>query len=304
MPEKQPPAQQASCSFYKGFYRSIDVKYLESGHSYMNCDLDFGVIEEKRKAAKAITPKDLEAGSERSEQVEVAADSDNTSVNTSDYYWEEINLEDAEVPGFVDDTGKYQDIFYRNQAFICVVDLDQDPRFLVMSRVNYGENLRRFSPFLLERMINLMYRYENCAMHSYDSDIEHTVMAIIEIPMCNSTNLQLKVEPHRFINVCMGVVTCYDLDCVSIEDICEELTPNHVRAGFHVLRVRLFVPIPRRRFQCQEFGHTKQRCRGKPIFTDCEQEAHDTPCGDTSQYVFTTHTAKEPFIEHSMGQQL
>nr|CAD7261508.1 unnamed protein product [Timema shepardi] len=28
--------------------------------------------------------------------------------------------------GFVDDTGKYQDIFYRNRAFICVVDLDQD----------------------------------------------------------------------------------------------------------------------------------------------------------------------------------
>lgn len=46
---------------HKGFYRSIDVKYLVSGHSYMNCDRDFGVIEKKRKAAKAITPKDLEA---------------------------------------------------------------------------------------------------------------------------------------------------------------------------------------------------------------------------------------------------
>nr|CAD7579062.1 unnamed protein product [Timema californicum] len=61
MPAKQPPAEQASCSFHKGFYRSIDVKYLENGHSYMNCDRNFGVIEKKRKAAKAITPKDLEA---------------------------------------------------------------------------------------------------------------------------------------------------------------------------------------------------------------------------------------------------
>nr|CAD7257781.1 unnamed protein product [Timema shepardi] len=28
--------------------------------------------------------------------------------------------------GTSDDTGKYQDIFYTNLAFICVVDLDQD----------------------------------------------------------------------------------------------------------------------------------------------------------------------------------
>nr|CAD7572377.1 unnamed protein product [Timema californicum] len=36
--------------------------------------------------------------SERSEQVEVAADIDNASVNTSDYYWDEINLEDQDNP--------------------------------------------------------------------------------------------------------------------------------------------------------------------------------------------------------------
>nr|CAD7263782.1 unnamed protein product [Timema shepardi] len=37
-----------------------------------------------------------------------------------------------------------------------------------------------------------------------------------------------EVEPHIFLNVCKGVVTYYDLDCVSIEDICDELAPQHV----------------------------------------------------------------------------
>nr|CAD7452986.1 unnamed protein product [Timema tahoe] len=100
IPAKQPPAEQASCSckyecknisseqkqllfleFYKvdeesqGTYLLNHIQMLpigrrrhgtyenpaESGHSYTNCDRDFGVIEKKRKAAKAITPKDLEA---------------------------------------------------------------------------------------------------------------------------------------------------------------------------------------------------------------------------------------------------
>lgn len=44
----------------KGFYRSIDLKYMVSGPSYMNCDRDFGVTEKRRKTCKAMVPKDLE----------------------------------------------------------------------------------------------------------------------------------------------------------------------------------------------------------------------------------------------------
>nr|CAD7450026.1 unnamed protein product [Timema bartmani] len=45
------------------------------------------------------------------------------------------------------------------------------------------------------------------------------IMAITDIPSINTTYILVKVEPHRILNVCKGVVTCFDLDCVSIEEI-------------------------------------------------------------------------------------
>nr|CAD7411292.1 unnamed protein product [Timema poppensis] len=97
------------------------------------------------------------------------------------------------------------------------------PRFLLRSRVEEEENLKRVSPFILGRMIN---GAANIGTIKYS--LTANILAITEIPLSNSAHLQVKVEPHRFLNVCKGVVTCYDLDCVSIEDICEELSPQHV----------------------------------------------------------------------------
>nr|CAD7413709.1 unnamed protein product [Timema poppensis] len=76
------------------------------------------------------------------------------------------------------------------------------PRFLVMSRVEDNEDVKRVSPFILERVIN---------------GAAKSIVSIRKL---------LKVEQHRFLNVCKGVVTCYDLDCVSIEDISSSLNGN------------------------------------------------------------------------------
>nr|CAD7599265.1 unnamed protein product [Timema genevievae] len=43
------------------------------------------------------------------------------------------------------------------------------------------------------------------------------IRAISEILVSNKTNITVKIEPHKFLTVCKGVVTCFDLDCVSIE---------------------------------------------------------------------------------------
>nr|CAD7462501.1 unnamed protein product [Timema tahoe] len=51
---------------------------------------------------------------------------------------------------------------------------------------------------------------------------------------------RVKVEPHRFLNVCKGVVTCYDLDCVSIEDICMELAYKHARKEYAYSQAPVF----------------------------------------------------------------
>nr|CAD7434233.1 unnamed protein product [Timema monikensis] len=118
------------------------------------------------------------------------------------------------------------------------------PRFLVMSRVEEYEDLKRVSPFILERVINGAAKSEVSKKKLRDGTImiqtindirSSRVMAISEIPLSNTTYIPVNVEPHRFLNICKGVVTCYDLDCVSIEDICEELSPQHVTEVYRIV---------------------------------------------------------------------
>nr|CAD7569732.1 unnamed protein product [Timema californicum] len=67
------------------------------------------------------------------------------------------------------------------------------------------------------------------------TDIQSSrVMPISEIPLNNTSHILVKVEPRRFLNVCKGVVTCYYLDCVSIENISEEISPQHVTKETHI----------------------------------------------------------------------
>nr|CAD7571768.1 unnamed protein product [Timema californicum] len=44
------------------------------------------------------------------------------------------------------------------------------------------------------------------------------ILALKEIPLCNTYRIQVKVEPHSFLNVCKGLVTCYDLDYDLLEE--------------------------------------------------------------------------------------
>nr|CAD7462962.1 unnamed protein product [Timema tahoe] len=60
------------------------------------------------------------------------------------------------------------------------------------------------------------------------SPAPHRAVILIRGGNGNTTYIPVKVEPHVFLNVCKGVVTCFDLDCVNIEEICEELSPQHV----------------------------------------------------------------------------
>nr|CAD7204782.1 unnamed protein product [Timema douglasi] len=100
------------------------------------------------------------------------------------------------------------------------------PRFLVMSRVENDEDLKCVSPFILERVINGAAKSEVSIRKMRDGIImiqtttdtqSSNIKAISEIPLSNTTHTPVKVEPHKFLNVCKGVVTCYELDCARKE---------------------------------------------------------------------------------------
>ncbi|KAJ8884134.1 hypothetical protein PR048_015991 [Dryococelus australis] len=44
----------------RGIFTSVDMKFLVTGHIYMSCDGDFGIIEKRTKLCKAMIPAEIE----------------------------------------------------------------------------------------------------------------------------------------------------------------------------------------------------------------------------------------------------
>lgn len=43
----------------KKYFDTIDLKFLVSGHSYMPCDRDFGIIEKRKKVCSTMVPEEV-----------------------------------------------------------------------------------------------------------------------------------------------------------------------------------------------------------------------------------------------------
>ncbi|XP_055633813.1 uncharacterized protein LOC129774140 [Toxorhynchites rutilus septentrionalis] len=109
-------------------------------------------------------------------------------------------------------------------------------------------------------------------------------------------DMEIAVEENAKLNQSKGIVTCADLRYATEEEIEEDLEkqgvckievmmskrdgnlnptnsfiltfkstgiPETVKVGYHVLRVRLFIPRPMRCYQCQLFGHSSKFCMEK-----------------------------------------
>ncbi|KAG8235045.1 hypothetical protein J437_LFUL017342, partial [Ladona fulva] len=110
-------------------------------------------------------------------------------------------------------------------------------------------------------------------------------------------DIPIRVEVHRSLNTCRGVISSYDLLYVSEEEITKEMAsqgvnscrrlskkqdekpPEKVYVGFEVCSMRPSIPSTLRCFQCNYNGHTAQSCKGKPICHKCAKVKHDgEPC--------------------------
>ena len=52
--------------------------------------------------------------------------------------------------------------------------------------------------------------------------------------------------------------------------------PDEIETGYLKLRVRPYIPNPRRCFKCQRFGHASQSCRGQLTCAKCGTTGHST----------------------------
>ena len=149
---------------------------------------------------------------------------------------------------------------------------------------------------------NLLKKLEVCLLNVTQKSIQLLKSTIF-------CNVPIKVTSHASLNSSKGVIRCRELEGVSEEEMCENLSsqgvtsvrrikirrnnellptntfiltfdvpilPPSIKAGYLNIPVEPFIPNPLCCFKCQRFGHGQNTCRGKFICARCGLPDHDS----------------------------
>lgn len=196
-------------------------------------------------------------------------------------------------------------------------DQIQNPEYIIIK--SEDTTFEHISPFAIHRAFqNLGVRTKQVRKQK-DGSIFVQVSDTQEAPKLLSATslagLKIKAVPHATLNSSKGVITTPEFRGLSDETLSEELQPSGVlearrivtrRDGkpfatnsivltfntpippqtiygaYLVLTVRPYIPQPLRCYICQKFGHTKNRCRGKPTCVNCGEQDHSENCTNAS----------------------
>ncbi|KAK4877083.1 hypothetical protein RN001_009589 [Aquatica leii] len=139
-----------------------------------------------------------------------------------------------------------------------------------------------------------------------------------------------EVTPNDRLNKSVGVITCVDLLPCTMEEIVQELKgqgvieayritrkvegqilntptiklifnknklPNDIKAAYINVKVRPYIPLPTKCFNCQQFGHPAKFCKSKQM-CECGKTPHaeEEPCLDPPKCINCEgmHTSRSP----------
>lgn len=192
-------------------------------------------------------------------------------------------------------------------------DIEKCTKYLVLKCANEGENLTKVSPFLIHKVLS---NYIPGPLESVKKLRDGTLLIKTRnknqseklLALKTLHNIPIKVETHKTLNTCRGVITSYDLLYVSEEEITKEMAsqgvtscrrlskrqdgefknttsvvltfalekpPEKVYVGYEACSVRPYIPSPLRCFQCNRYGHTAQTCKSKSTCPKCAKDKHD-----------------------------
>ncbi|GBM76580.1 hypothetical protein AVEN_254407-1 [Araneus ventricosus] len=198
------------------------------------------------------------------------------------------------------------------------------PTFFIIQRKSESkETFHGVSPFLVEKAISGSIGEVKSTKKLRSGDLLVEVGSFKQakeiVKLKSLSTIPIQVCPRPTLNSSKGVISCVELLNVPVEEITEKLQsqgvshvrritirrdgqllntkhliltfssaklPEHIKAGYIRLSVRLYIPNPLRCFQCQRFGHSKSSCRGTLTCARCAEVGHDS----------TTCTAKEKCI--------
>ncbi|KAG7196346.1 hypothetical protein KM043_018792 [Ampulex compressa] len=186
------------------------------------------------------------------------------------------------------------------------------PRFIVIEK-NTG-SFSNVSPFLIDRIltnligkVNKVRKMKDCLLVETLNDRQSKILLALK----EFGNMSVHTFAHKSLNHNKGIITCSDLLNCTVEEIQDELAdqgvidvrritrkrdgeimptasliltfnkpflPDSIKAGFHIINVRPYIPNPMRCFKCQRYGHTAVNCSNDQICA-CGSPPHDdTEC--------------------------
>ena len=188
------------------------------------------------------------------------------------------------------------------------------PRYLIIERVE--GDFSTVSPFLIDKALTGLIGQVNSIRKIREGLLVETKTAKQAKKLLDTKKFHefdITVTPHNSLNYTKGVITCRDLLNCSMVEISENLAeqgvievkritimregkrmesasliltfnrdtlPKKVKAGFHSITVRPYIPAPLRCYKCQKFGHTSIRCSEKEMCI-CGKEPHlGSPCAE------------------------
>ena len=188
-------------------------------------------------------------------------------------------------------------------------------RFLVLESENPEESLSRLSPFAMPDNFKAIHSsITNVKMIKagvYLFECPDAKVSNIALNWNGQTifDRKIKVTPHRTLNTCRGVIRSQELEkepnpeeklkpqnITGVHRVsrkkgettvqtqtyfltfCTPNPPEYVDVGYERCKVSLFVQRPMQCYNCQRFGHTKQKCKSNPVCGRCGHESHDGPC--------------------------
>lgn len=191
------------------------------------------------------------------------------------------------------------------------------PRYLILTRRDIGMTMKNVSPFLIKKAMdsitpNVTISRLNDGTLLLKSVDRQQAEKLLKQDMLTS-EIKIQIAEHPTMNTTKGTISCYDLKFLTDEEILEGLRdsqvvdikrikrknhqgqledtsvfvltfnlsylPDAIDVGFHLCKIRQYVPTPIRCMSCLKFGHKKDQCRGNRICADCAELFHDnTEC--------------------------
>src|SRR5215469_14854446 len=170
-------------------------------------------------------------------------------------------------------------------------------RIFVIKADEPNRNICEMSPFLIEKAIKRTVgtvknvRKLRSGLLLVDVASEAQARSIMNVKQLH--DMQVTVSPHRSLNSCTGVITSTELSKLKEEEIQAELEeigvsnvkiitrqgddrvntstmiltfkgtylPSYIYAGYMRMKVRAYIPPPKRCFKCQKYGHFQSTCK-------------------------------------------